>query len=198
MRHVCVLLWCGLYQAANPIWALRKQEGLCCSRSTNDNRGWRRRPLQEMTGGVSGLQTSNRLPNQHDRLFYLPLLLFYFSAINRLKYLSSYLIFRLFVHRSVFLLYSSKSNHSFNLKSIHSVLRPSNRASIFRRSTRLKSMVVYCAVLPLSCPTTCPLHPWGRSRLLGAPSQVPGCVFGNKGMSCKLPSLFAVHIVFLT
>lgn len=195
MRHVCVLLWCGLYQAANPIWALRKQEGLCCSRSTNDigagGGGLCRKWLVEYQGfrpPTDFLTSSTDCSIFH----------FFYSIFQPLIVWSIYLIFRLFVHRSVFLLYSSKSNHSFNLKSIHSVLRPSNRASIFRRSTRLKSMVVYCAVLPLSCPTTCPLHPWGRSRLLGAPSQVPGCVFGNKGMSCKLPSLFAVHIVFLT
>lgn len=161
------------------------------------SRGSRRRPLMEMIGVVSGSDL-NGLPNQHDWFFHLPVypplqLLF-------LPLIVVHLFFHLFFcHWSVFLHWSSKSQ-SWIRASNRSALGSSDRVSVVRRSTRLKSMVVYCTVLLPSCPPTCPLRPWGRSRLHGAPSRASGCAFGNRGMSCKLSLLFVslAHIVLMT
>lgn len=59
------------------------------------------------------------------------------------------------------------------------------RVPVFLLLHAIKSMVVYRSVQPLSCPPPCPLPQWGESRLRGAQSQVPGCVFGSRGASCK-------------
>lgn len=56
-------------------------------------------------------------------------------------------------------------------------------------------MVAYCAVLLPSCLLACPLRTWGRrSQLRGPPSRALGCVFGNKGKSCK--SIIRLHCAY--
>lgn len=59
------------------------------------------------------------------------------------------------------------------------------RVPVFLLLHAIKSMVVNCSVLPLSCPPPCLLPQWGKSRLHGAQSQVQGCVFGSRGVSRK-------------
>lgn len=96
------------------------------------SRVWRSSRPQETAGRVSGVQTSNRLPNQHDWLFDLPvrpLLSFIFSIYSH--------SIHLFLHLVVSLLCSSKSNHSSNLESASLSILPSIRAPFAPRGWKV-------------------------------------------------------------
>lgn len=144
----------------------------------------RRRQLQETTGTVSGVETSNRLPSDirptSVQVPVPPLTPFMFT----------------FLHLAEFFISCSKSRRS-NPPQLGSATQ-----STLSAVARLKSMVANCVVLPPSCPPTCPLHPWGRtSHLCGTPRAMSGCVFENSGMSCKFNSLSLlvsdVHVLSL-